>query len=268
MNEQEMVFPFGKNWDQFVRKALNDERIQISRRHILAFLEMPDLKGKSFIDVGCGSGLSSRAALDAGARKIVSFDSDPDSVKTAERVRAMSGNPPHWTILCGSVLDEGFISSLERGDIVYAWGVLHHTGRMWNAIEYASRLVGDRGVLYLALYTTSPRSDYWVRVKKRYNRASAARKRIMEAAYSIRHTLVPELLRGRNPRSFIRNYRGVRGMSYLTDIRDWLGGWPYEDARIEDVVRFCRKKLDLELINIKTGEANTEYLFRRRVAGG
>jgi len=262
------AFAFGKNWDRFVTRALNDERIGIARRHIVDFLEMPDLRGRSFIDVGCGSGLSSRAALDAGAARIVGFDRDPDSVRAAERVREMSGNPPHWTILRGSVLDDAFIASLGRAEIVYAWGVLHHTGRMWDAVERASRLVADGGLLYLALYTTTPQSAHWIRVKKRYNAASPARKRLMEAAYFLRHTLASELLRGRNPISFVRNYRGSRGMSYLTDVRDWLGGWPYEDAKIEEVLRFCRKRLALDLLNIQTGRANTEYLFGRGGPGG
>lgn len=267
MSGTETAFAFGKNWDRFVTRALSDERIAISRRHILDFLGRADLRGKSFIDVGCGSGLSSRAALDAGAERITGFDRDPDSVRAAERVRALSGNPPRWTILRGSVLDDAFIASLGRADIVYAWGVLHHTGRMWDAVERASRLVGDGGLFYVALYTTTPRSAHWIRVKKRYNRAPAARKRLMEAAYFLRHTLAPELARGRNPFAFVRKYQGVRGMSYLTDVRDWLGGWPYEDARIEEVLRFCRERLALELVNIRTGEANTEYLFGRRGPG-
>jgi len=268
MDDSGRAFRFGKNWDLFIRRALSNERICISREHILKFLELPDLAGKYFLDVGCGSGISSRAALEAGAAKIVSFDSDPDSVTTTERVREMSGYPPHWTVLHGSILDEAFVSSIKPADIVYAWGVLHHTGQMWKAIEYAASLLGERGVFYVALYTRSSKSDYWVKMKKRYNSASAFRKRLMEAHYILRHTVLPQLIRGKNPRRWIKHYKSMRGMSYLTDLRDWLGGWPYEDAKIEDVVRFCRKKLNLELINISTGEANTEYLFHKQNAKG
>jgi len=256
-------FRFGKNWELFIRRALSDERIRISREHILRFLELPDLEGKYFLDVGCGSGLSSRAALDAGAARVVSFDSDPDSVRATERVREMSGSPPRWTVLHGSILDEAFVASLEPADIVYAWGVLHHTGQMWKAIAYAAGVIRERGVFYVALYTRSPKTDYWVKMKRRYNSASAFRKRLMELRAILRHTCLPQLLRGKNPLRWMRHYQSMRGMSYLTDLRDWLGGWPYEDAKIEDVLRFCRKRLNLELINISTGEANTEYLFQR-----
>jgi SAM-dependent methyltransferase len=264
MDDNGQKFGFGKNWDEFVRRAFSEERVRIAREHILRFLELPDLKGKYFLDVGCGSGLSSRAALDAGAERIVSFDCDPDSVRTTERVRQMSGNPPNWTVLQGSVLDEPFVASLEPADIVYSWGVLHHTGRMWKAIENAAGLMRAGGLFYIALYTTTPKSDYWIRIKKKYNGSSAFRKRLMEARHILRHTIFPQLIHGRNPRRLIKNYKSARGMSYFTDVKDWLGGWPYEDAKIEEVLRFCRERLGLELINIATGEANTEYLFKVR----
>ena len=268
MSETETAFEFGRNWERFVARALDDGRIDIARRHILEFLELPDLRGRSFIDVGCGSGLSSRAARDAGAARIISFDCDPDSVRATERVREMSGNPPHWAVVRGSVLDDAFIASLGRADIVYAWGVLHHTGRMWDAVERASRLVADGGLFFLAFFFLFLLSTHWVRVKKRYNAASPARRRLMEAAYFLRHTCASNLVRGKSPLAFIRHYRRSRGMSYLTDVRDWLGGWPYEDAEIGEVLHFCNRKLGLELRNIRTGEANTEYLFKGSMAEG
>ena len=264
MTEEQTTFPFGKNWGEFVKKCLTDERISISKEHILNFLDMPDLRDKYFLDVGCGSGLSSLAALEAGAAKIVSFDVDPDSVRTTEKVREMKGSPAHWTVTRGSILDEHFISLLEPADIVYSWGVLHHTGRMWKAIENTLRLSKEKGLLYIALYTTTPRSGYWLKVKQRYNSVSRARKRLMVLNYFLRHTCIPHLLRGKNPVRFIRGYESTRGMSYLTDVRDWLGGYPYEDAKIEEVLRFFRTRLHCELVNIATGQANTEYLFKKK----
>jgi SAM-dependent methyltransferase len=264
MDEDGYVFPFGKNWDSFVRKRLNRRRIEISKKHILDFLEVPTLSGLYFLDVGCGSGLSSLAALEAGAAKIVSFDSDPDSVRVAQRVRGMKGDPQRWTILLGSVLDKEFLSSIEPADIVYSWGVLHHTGKMWEALENVSRLIKEQGTLYVALYVKTPKSDYWMAVKKKYNTAPNTLKRLMELRYFLRYTFFPEILHGRNPLSYVQRYESTRGMSYLTDLRDWLGGYPYEDAAIEEVLRFCRKRLNLELVKVATGQANAEYLFRRR----
>ena len=60
----------------------------------------------------------------------------------------------------------------------------------------------------------------------------------------------------------MRDYRQKRGMSLMTDIRDWLGGWPMEFVHDDEAVAFC-KKLGFRLENIKTGEACSEFLFVR-----
>jgi SAM-dependent methyltransferase len=264
MQQDKVSFSFGKNWQDFVTSYLTPERVAIAKRHLAEFLGMPDLKGKSFLDIGCGSGLSSLAAYELGAATIVSFDLDPKAVKTTQKLKEIAGNPTHWMIVQGSILDDQFISALAKADIVYSWGVLHHTGRMWDAIEHASRLLADQGLLYIALYTTTRYSQYWLWVKKRYNRASTFGKRMMEIAYISAHIFVRLFVRFQNPIRHILDYRKKRGMAYLTDVRDWLGGYPYEHAKIEEVLRFARKNLNLELINLKTGAANTEYLFLKK----
>lgn len=259
---QRTRFSFGENWQDFVAFYLTPERIAIARQHLAEFLEMPNLQEKSFLDIGCGSGLSSLAACELGAASIVSFDLDPAAVSTTQKLRDMAGNPAHWQVLQGSILDEAFINTLACADIVYSWGVLHHTGHLWQAVENASRLLTAEGLFDIALYTTTSQSQRWLRLKQRYNRASLLGKRWMEITYMGRQLTKLCLLRFQNPIRHVRQYKRTRGMAYLTDVRDWLGGYPYEDARIEDVLRFARKHLGLELINIRTGEANTEYLFQ------
>ena len=251
MAGDDVTFSFGENWEQFVDSHLTEERIGIAQEHLLGFLELPDLQGKYFLDVGCGSGLHSLAALKARAERIVSFDVDPVSVRTTEKVREHHGAPASWDVREGSILDDKFCAGLDKGDIVYAWGSLHHTGQMWLAVENAAALMKDDGLFYLALYTTTPRSGYWLAVKERYNRASPARKKLMESLYVIRRTIIPHLIRFKNPIKTISEYKKKRGMSYWTDVKDWLGGYPFEHAKIEDVLRFCRTRLGLQLINIK-----------------
>lgn len=263
MENQKISFSFGRNWQSFVDHHLTPERLEISRRCLLDFLGREDLRGSTFLDVGCGSGLSSLAAFDAGAERVLSFDVDPFSVATTRKLREMRGDPEHWRVLRGSVLDEGFLSGLEPAELVYSWGVLHHTGSMWRAIENASRLIGPGGVFFIALYTTDADSAYWLEVKKRYNRAGRLGKLSMEAQYVWRHLLVYHLRKRRDPLKYVREYKAKRGMSYLVDVRDWLGGYPFEHATPEEVIAFCKQRLGLELIKVKTGEANTEYLFRQ-----
>lgn len=255
-------FAFGENWSRFCRKHFSPERLEAARARIAGFLGRPDLSGSDFLDVGCGSGLSSLAAYDLGARRVVSFDVDPQSVETTRRLRAMRGDPERWEVLCGSILDEEFVRNLPRCDVVYAWGVLHHTGSMWRAVERTAELVPRRGVLYLALYTTTPRTPYWIRLKKTYNRGGFATRRALEGWYILRHVVAPCLARGENPFRYVRDYGARRGMEFFTDLRDWLGGWPYEDAHPEEVLSFLRSR-GLEVLRLEGGEANTEYLFRR-----
>lgn len=52
-------------------------------------------------------------------------------------------------------------------------------------------------------------------------------------------------------------------MSLLVDVRDWVGGWPMEFTYDADVIAFVAAR-GFALENIKTGEANTEFLFRKR----
>lgn len=255
------TFEFGRNWQAFLAKCYSPERLEVSKHCLAAFLNPIDLRGKTFIDVGCGSGLSSLAAYDLGVQEILSFDLDPHSVDATLSLRKLRDDPANWTVLRGSALDEAFLKSLGQWDIVYSWGVLHHTGQMWNAVRNARTLLKPDGLFFIALYTTSPLSDYWIRIKKSYNRGGSLRKRLMEAHYVWRQLVAPNLAMPWRIARAVNDYKKSRGMDYMTDVRDWLGGWPYEDARIEEVWRFGVRDLGLSLVNLKTGEACTEYLF-------
>jgi SAM-dependent methyltransferase len=264
MAQDPITFSFGENWQDFVQRYFSEERVSIAQRHLLDFIETPSLSGSAFVDIGCGSGIHSLAAFRAWARHIISFDIDPRSVETTERIRDAYGDASRWEIAAGSVLDTAFLATIQPAEVVYSWGVLHHTGKMWEAVRNAATLVRNSGLFYTGLYTTDSRSDHWTRTKKRYNRASRFGKRFMEMKHVIRYLLLSNLARGRNPIRVVREYPRRRGMSWFTDMRDWLGGYPYEHARPEEVLRFCRKTLDFELVNLKTGEAETEYLFKKR----
>ncbi len=268
-SEERLRFGFGENWSEYVAKNLDAERVEAARAHLLAFLQLDDLTGKTFLDVGCGSGIHSLAALRSGASRVVGFDYDPDSVRTSQLVHRWAGASGEWSVEQGDVLDRAYVESLPKADVVYAWGVLHHTGKMWRAIETASSRMRDDGVFYLALYTADvyhfPTAEHWLGVKRLYNRSGPLGKRLLEAAYVACFSLPSELWSWRYPLQRLRRRRS-RGMSFYTDVKDWLGGWPMEFARIAEVKDFARDELGLELLHMWAGEANTEYLFRRRGA--
>jgi 2-polyprenyl-6-hydroxyphenyl methylase/3-demethylubiquinone-9 3-methyltransferase len=260
-------FEFGTNWANFVDKHFSQERVDISSHHLLDFIGRESLEGLSVLDIGCGSGLHSLAAWQAKARSIHSFDYDPKSVETTRTLHKLAKSPVAWKITQGSVLDETFMNSLDQADLVYSWGVLHHTGDVWNGLRQACGRVASGGLLYIAIYSADmqvdPPPEYWLDIKKRYVAASLWRRRWMELAYLWHFRLnrkpwrlLPLLLQA-------WRYKKSRGMNYMTDVRDWLGGWPMEFCRDADVVSFVTGEFSLKLEKMKTGEANTEFLFSK-----
>jgi SAM-dependent methyltransferase len=262
-----MEFRFGKNWADYIKKTFSEERVSISQGHLLSFLKVSDLKDKTFLDIGCGSGLHSVAAWRAKADQVISFDVDEDSVSTTKKLRELVGNPKNWKIFHNSVLNADFIETLPKADIVYSWGVLHHTGSMWEAARNASKALHPDGVLYLALYSkevyVSPPFTYWVNIKRIYNRANPLIKKIMEWQYAWDNCIADCLKRRKNPFAFMKEYKRSRGMSYWHDVIDWLGGYPIEFVGNKEMETFAHEKLGLCLVHQKAGEGNTEFLFRR-----
>jgi 2-polyprenyl-6-hydroxyphenyl methylase/3-demethylubiquinone-9 3-methyltransferase len=268
-------YDFGSNWRSFIDHHLTDESRQEALQSLPAFLQRDSLEGLTFVDVGCGSGLFSWAARELGATRIVSFDVNPNSVACCKQLRAEEGDPENWTVLEASILDREAMRALGEFDVVYSWGVLHHTGRMWNAIENAATLVKPGGVMWIAIYNRADgiglysdgrvgSSRFWEREKIFYNKLPKLGQRAMDYA-AAGGMIGAYLLSGRNPVREIREHNRNRGMSWLVDIRDWLGGWPYEYASVEEIFSLVQKRLGYTLENVISTNSlrNNEYLFRR-----
>jgi 2-polyprenyl-3-methyl-5-hydroxy-6-metoxy-1,4-benzoquinol methylase len=268
------AFAFGKNWQNFVENHLNEERIEEATESLLKFCGKDCIKDKTFLDIGCGSGLFSLAALRLGAKKVLSMDIDEDSVSCSKNLKQMIGDPDNWEVLKGSVLDEAFMDDLGKFDFVYSWGVLHHTGAMWKAIDNAIAKVDNNGSLYLAIYNKADgfqfmpdgrigNSMLWFLEKKIYIKLPAILQSVIDFACMFAMIFV-YLLTLRNPIKMITSHKHLRGMSWAVDIKDWLGGYPYEYASADEIFVYVKAQ-GFNLANLKTnnGLLNNEFLFTR-----
>ena len=271
MATPELRYGFGANWKRFVAVSFNEARIASAVRSLQDLLALESLHGQTFLDIGCGSGLFSLAACRLNAASVISFDFDADSVRTSQWLRERENVPEsRWSIAQGSVLDPAFMAAIPPVAILYSWGVLHHTGRMWDAIDAAAAKVAPGGRFAISIYNRVERkpdsSAMWWKIKRFYNRSPGFVRGLMETAYIANHAAT-RLITLRNPfRAYVDQAgAGRRGMDFRHDVRDWLGGFPYEYATAGELFEYVHGKHGFQLERLRTGDGNicNEFLFLR-----
>jgi 2-polyprenyl-3-methyl-5-hydroxy-6-metoxy-1,4-benzoquinol methylase len=261
-------FAFGENWSRF-STTLDDDRIRLAEQSLRDNLQGESLLGRRFLDVGSGSGLFSLAARRLGAM-VHSFDYDPRSVAcTAELKRRYFRDDADWKVEQGSVLDQAYLKSLGKWDIVYSWGVLHHTGNMRQALDNVSHLVRDGGKLFIAIYNDPGKaSRRWLTIKQAYNRLPARLRWLVLWPAFLRlwgPATMRDLMR-RRPFETWRHYAetNLRGMSPWWDVVDWVGGLPYEAATPDEIFNFYHYRgFVLQRLRTAGGAlGNNEFVFQ------
>lgn len=252
-------FEFGNNWRDYI-STLTENKINKSKQDLCNLLKINNLSEKTFLDIGSGSGLSSLVARKLGA-KVTSFDYDPNSVIATQNLKnTFFKNDALWHITEGSALDQDFLSSLGKFDIVYSWGVLHHTGDMYQAFENIAPLVAEHGMLVLAIYNDQGWiSSYWKKIKQLYCKNKWFRPFIVawHFPYPLVASVLLRLISGRLELN--------RGMNYWHDYLDWLGGHPFEVASPKNIEKYFKKyNFDLVNTNLTKRSGCSEFVFTKK----
>lgn len=256
-------FEFGKNWQRYIA-TLDQAKLESAKTSLTKMLG--DLRDKTFFDAGSGSGIFSLAAVQLGAI-VRSIDYDPSSVECTRMLKERFSPQSDWVIEQGSVLDGTFLEHLGRFDVIYCWGVLHHSGDMWAALDNVARSVTSGGQLWISIYNNQGvKSRFWKLAKRTYNKNRMAKALVllMGFAFFVTRGLVEDILSMRNP---LWRYRRAndRGMDIIRDWIDWLGGWPFEVAKPEEVFDFCTKRgfTLRKLYTCGGGLGCNQFLFRK-----
>jgi SAM-dependent methyltransferase len=231
----EARFRFGENWQAFLA-GLTDVQIAASERDLSKLFPSNELAGARFLDIGCGSGLSMLAAIRLGARQVHGIDFDPASASAARGLLSKYAPKHQWVVEQKSVFD----FSDDTFDVIHSWGVLHHTGAMWRALDHVTTLVRPGRTLMLALYRRSPMCRFWQREKRIYSQSSPAVQAVIRTIYKTAF-LCAKAASGRNPLAYVQNYHSDRGMSWHNNVHDWLGGYPYESVSPDELAAFFQR---------------------------
>lgn len=264
---------FGKNFEKNLLNRFNEENLNESKRFLEHFLESKDLKGKAFLDAGCGSGVFSIAAHLMGAN-VSAFDIEEEALNNLKilKSRFKIDDSEIKTFYC-DILNEKTISSIGEFDIVLCWGVAHHTGDLWRAIDNISKCVKPNGLIHLGIYNTADNygfypdgrfgtSNFWKKVKRFYSNRASWFQNIVDF-FALFGIIVIYLFSFNNPiKKLKENER--RGMSWQSDLKDWLIGYPYEFATPEEVFNFMKiRGFTLTKLKTNNGLLTNNFVFKK-----
>ncbi len=97
-------FAFGENRASFAQH-LDQTKIEAAEAEAIKLLGPGASRRQTFLDIGCGSGLHTLAALRLGAERVLALDLDPVSVRTTEKMLRDNLTDAKWRVRHVSIFD-------------------------------------------------------------------------------------------------------------------------------------------------------------------
>jgi len=118
--------------------------------HIPGFAEFSRWKGKKVLEIGCGIGTDTMNFARAGA-DVTAVDLSSDSLEIA-RKRAMVFGFDNIRFYQSNAEELTSVVPMERYDLVYSFGVIHHTPHPHNVIEQIHRYMDSDSIFKIMVY--------------------------------------------------------------------------------------------------------------------
>ncbi len=238
LTERETHFEFGENWKNY-SKTIDQKRINSAIEGVKKLF--PDgLAGKTFLDIGCGSGLHSLAALSLGAASVTAVDIDENSVSTTQELLTKYAPGSEMEPRRLRLFSTRRQMRLARSTSSIPGVCCITPATCGEQSNVQLNFVNSGGQFAIAIYSATSCDSMWKAEKKFYSRAPRPIQWTIWQIYMAAFLTAKTLL-GRNPISYVRNYSEMRGMNFSHDAHDWLGGYPYETATATEIHdRICK----------------------------
>lgn len=211
------------------------------------------VKGKRVLDGGSGSGMVSVAFALMGA-DVTGVDITPKCVENGYK------RAEHYGVKC-KFINESLVTldlSNEHFDIIYSWGVLHHTEDARQSFFSLARHLREGGEIIVAVYLKTKISWFWNFARIFYQNAPTVFKTIFLNIGSVFLNIV-DLFR---KIIFNKERYMMRGTNNKEILNDWFGVPHRTFHSYNEVFKwFDENGLDCKLINPATGRFKSTSNF-------
>ena len=139
-----------------------EDRKYFVEPHIPGFANFSKWEGKKVLEIGCGIGTDTINFARAGA-KVTAIEYSEESLKIAKQRAEVFNLPIKFYHADAENLSKTV--PVERYDLVYSFGVLHHTPHPEQAISELKKYMDMHSVFKLMVYNRNSYKTWWIILK-------------------------------------------------------------------------------------------------------